>query len=133
MGLRHPDRGGSIISEGHAVAAIVEPPSCRPFVGYAAYFHDGQGLSRSNLELAAAIGSHWQALEDDTLQLVLAADFNMEPSVFARAGLADKVWGRLVVPTTLRGTCRTRTRASTYDYFYMSAAMADLVSGVATW
>ncbi len=133
MGLRHPDRGGSIVSEGHAVAAIVEPPSSRPFVGYAAYFHDGQGLSRSNLELAAAIGSHWQAQEDDTLQLVLAADFNMDPSVFARAGLAEKIWGRLVVPSAPRGTCRTRTRATTYDYFYMSAPMADLVAEVTTW
>ncbi len=102
-------------------------------MGYAAYFHDGQGLSRSNVELAAAIGAHWQAQQDDSLQLILAADFNMEPEVFARAALANQVWGRLVVPRTSRGTCRTRTTASTYDYFYMSAAMADLVSGTDTW
>ncbi len=133
MGLRHPDRGGSVVCEGRAVAAIVEPPSCRPFVGYSAYFHDGQGLSRSNVELAAAVGAHWQAQETDALQMILAADFNMEPAAFAKAGLAEKVWGRLVVPRTPRGTCRTRTKASTFDYFFMTAAMADLVSEVSSW
>ncbi len=133
VGLRHPDRGSAIVAEGRAVAAIVEPPSCRPFVGYSAYFHDGQGLSRDNLALAAAVGAHWEAMEDSTLQLVLAADFNMEPATFARAGLADRVWGRLVVPPTPRGTCRTRAKASTFDYFYMSAPMADLVASVTTW
>ncbi len=133
MGLRHPDKGGAIVAEGRVAAAIIEPPACRPFVGYAAYFYDGQGLSRANLGLAAAIGAHWEAMEDSTLQLVLAADFNMEPAAFARACLADKVWGRLVVPPTPRGTCRTRARASTFDYFFMSAPMADLVANVTTW
>ncbi len=130
MGLRHPDKGDAIVVEGHMVAAVVEPPGCRPFVGYAGYFHNGQGLSRANLALAAAVGAHWEAMEDSTLQLVLGADFNMEPSVFARADLPKRVWGRLVVPLTPRGTCRTRTKAATYDYYFMTAAMADLVSSV---
>ncbi len=132
MGLRHPDRGNAIVSEAHAVAAVVEPPASRPFMGYAAYFHNGQGLSKTNLELAASIGAHWEAQADSSLQLMIGADFNMEPEVFARSGLSRRVWGRLVVPPTRRGTCRTRTKAATYDFFYMSAALAELVSEVAT-
>ncbi len=130
VGLRHPDRGNAVVVEAHVAAAVIEPPSCRPFMGYAAYLHDGQGLSRANLDLAASIGAHWQSQEDSTLQLIIGADFNMEPAMFARAGLDKKVWGRLVVPLTPRGTCRTRSRSATYDYFYMSAAMAELVSKV---
>ncbi len=65
MGLRHPDRGEAIVTEGHTVAAVVEPPSCRPFIGYSAYYHHGQGLSKANLALTAAIGSHWEMQADD--------------------------------------------------------------------
>ncbi len=130
MGLRHPDKGKAIVAEGHAVAAVVEPPSCRPFIGYAGYFHHGQGLSRTNLALAAEIGSHWESQEDETLQMILGADFNMSPDVFARAGLAKRVWGRVVAPTGARGTCRTRNGSTTYDYYYMSAAMAELVDDI---
>ncbi len=132
MGLRHPDRGDAVVVKGRVAAAVVEPPSCRPFVGYSAYYHCGQGLSRANLDITAEIGAHWEAMEDSTLQMVLAADFNMEPSAFARADLSSRIWGRLVVPLTPRGTCRTRTKAATYDYFFMTAPMADLVSDVAT-
>ncbi len=130
VGLRHPDRGNAVVAESRVVAAVIEPPSCRPFMGYAAYLHDGQGLSRTNLDLVASIGAHWESQEDSTLQLIVGADFNMEPATFARAGLAKKVWGRLVVPPTPRGTCRTRTRSATYDYFFMSAALAELVASV---
>ncbi len=132
MGLRHPECGSAIVAEGHAVAAVVEPPASRPFMGYAAYFHNGQGLSRTNLELAAAIGSHWEAQGDGSLQLMIGADFNMEPEVFARSGLSRRIWGRVVVPPTRRGTCRTRSKAATYDFFYMTAALAELVSDVRT-
>ncbi len=132
MGLRHPDCGNAIVSEAHAVAAVVEPPASRPFMGYAAYFHNGQGLSRTNLELAASIGAHWESQSDSSLQLIIGADFNMEPEVFARSGLSRKIWGRVVVPPTRRGTCRTRSKAATYDYFYMSAAFAELVRDVET-
>ncbi len=130
IGLRHPDRGKSVVVDGHAVAAVIEPPSSRPFIGYAAYYHHGQGLSRANLALTADIGSHWEAQADDRLQMVIAADFNMHPETFARAGLAKRIWGRVVAPRNPRGTCRTRSRASTYDYYFMSAALADLVDDV---
>ncbi len=130
IGLRHPDRGAAIVTDGHTVAAVVEPPSCRPFIGYSAYYHNGQGLSRANLDLTAAIGSHWEAQADDKLQMIIGADFNMRPELFARAGLARKIWGRIVAPVNPRGTCRTRSGAATIDYFYMSAALADLVEEV---
>ncbi len=71
VGLRHPDRGSAVVAEAHVAAAVIEPPSCRPFMGYAAYLHDGQGLSRANLDLAANIGAHWESQEDSTLQLMI--------------------------------------------------------------
>ncbi len=130
MGLRHPDKGGAVVTDAHAVAAVIEPPSCRPFMGYSAYFHHAQGLSRPNLALTASMGAHWEAQGDDSLQLVIAADFNMKPDVFARSGIASRVWGRTVAPLGGRGTCRTRSNGKVYDYFYMSAAMADVVDDV---
>ncbi len=130
IGLRHPERGAAVVAEGHVAAAVVEPPSCRPFIAYAAYLHHGQGLSRPNLALISDIGAHWQSQGDETLQLVIAADFNMRPDVFARSGLASKIWGRVVAPMSPRGTCRTRSGGRTYDYYYMSAAMADLVADI---
>ncbi len=130
IGLRHPDRGKSVVVEGRAAAAVIEPPSSRPFIGYAAYYHHGQGLGRANLALTADIGSHWELQADDTLQMVIAADFNMAPATFAQAGLAKRIWGRVVAPQNPRGTCRSRWRASTYDYYFMSAALADLVHEV---
>ncbi len=117
MGLRHPDRGGAVVADAHAVAAVIEPPSSRPFIGYAAYYLHGQGLSKANLALTADIGAHWEMQADDKLQMVLAADFNMRPEMFARAGLANRIWGRAVAPGAARGTCRTRSGATTYDYF----------------
>ncbi len=132
VGLRHPDRGSAEVEKGRIAAAIIEPPACRPFMGYSAYFHDGQGLSRANLGIAAAIGAHWQSQEDPSLQFVVAADFNMEPATFARAGLSSKLRGRLVVPSTPRGTCRSRAKNSTYDFFFMSLPMADMVAEVGT-
>ncbi len=132
IGLRHPDRGKSVVVEGRAVAAVIEPPASRPFIAYAAYYHHGQGLSRANLALTADIGSHWEQQADDKLQMVIGADFNMAPATFAQAGLAKRIWGRVVAPHNPRGTCRSRWRASTYDYFFMTAALADLVDNVAT-
>ncbi len=132
IGMRHPECGSHEVERARIAAAIIEPPACRPFLGYSAYFHDGQGLSRPNLALAAAIGSHWQSQGDPSLQFVVAADFNMEPATFARAGLSSKLHGRLVAPSTLRGTCRTRAKNTTYDFFFMSTPMADMVAEVNT-
>ncbi len=130
VGLRHPDRSSAEVVKGRVTAAVIEPPACRPFMGYSAYFHDGQGLSRANLELTAAVGEHWQTQDDPSLPVVVAADFNMEPAMFAQAGLCDKLKGRLVAPTSLRGTCRSRAKSSTYDYFFMTTGMADAVAEV---
>ncbi len=132
VGLRHPDKGNAEVVRGRITAAVIEPPACRPFMGYSAYFHDGQGLSRANLGLAAAIGEHWQAQEDSSLPVVVAADFNMELATFAQTGLADKLKGRIVAPMTARGTCRSRAKNSVYDYFFMTTPMADAVAEVDT-
>jgi hypothetical protein len=132
VGIRHPERGPAEVERARITAAVIEPPDCRPFMAYSAYLHDGQGLSRPNLALIASIGSHWQAQEDPSLQFVVAADFNMEPTTFAKAGLSNRLRGRLVVPQSLRGTCRTRTKSAVYDYFFMSTPMADMVAKVCT-
>ncbi len=130
IGLRHPDVGGRVPAEARAVAAIIEAPSFRPFMAYSAYCHHGQGLSRANLGLCAAIGRHWEMQEDPALQYVCAADWNMEPVLLQRAGLDEAMNGKVVCTTGLRGTCRTRTKASRYDYFLMSCPMAEAVEAV---
>ncbi len=131
IGLRHPDHGSRVVSEARAVAAVVEAPSFRPFMAYSVYCHDGQGLGRRNLELCAAIGEHWELQADAALQYLVAADWNMEPHVMGRAGLADAMGGGKIVCTEgLRGTCRTRSRAANYDYFLMSRPMAGVVEKV---
>ncbi len=131
-GLRHPDEGDAIIVEGHAVAAVVEPPSCRPFTGICAYFYDGQGLSKENMHLAASIGDHILAQGSEKPLYLVGADFNMEPEVLARARLADRVGGEIIAPSSTRRTCRTRTSARTYDYFYAATPLAELIADVAT-
>ncbi len=131
-GLRHPDVGDAVVVEGRAVGAMVEPPGCRPFMGYCAYFKDGQGLSRENLDIAAKVGDHVQAQGGGKVLYVIAADYNMEPETLARARLVDRIGGRIVAPTTPRGTCRTRTAARVYDYFYVATPMAELIRDVST-
>ncbi len=131
-GLRHPDSGPSEVVPGRVVSAVVEAPSMRPFVGYAAYFHDGQELGRDNLGLIASIAAHFQSQGDDRLQFIVAADFNMQPTTIARSGLASQMRGAVVAPSNARGTCRTRTSARTIDFFYMSASMAEVVRHVDT-
>ncbi len=116
-GLRHPDSGPSEVVPGRVVSAAVEAPSMRPFVGYAAYFHDGQELGRDNLGLIASIAAHFQSQGDDRLQFIVAADFNMQPTTIARSGLASQMRGAVVAPSNARGTCRTRTSARTIDFF----------------
>ncbi len=131
-GLRHPDVGQALVEEGRAVSAVVEPPGGRPFLGVAAYLYDGEGLGRRNLELAAKIGDHIAAQGVAMPLFAIGADWNLEPEVLARARLADRLSGKIVAPSAQRKTCRTRTAARTYDYFYVSAPLAELISDVDT-
>ncbi len=131
-GLRHPDVGGAVIVEGRATSAVIEPPSCRPFMGIAAYYRDGEGLSKGNLELSARIGDHICAQGPTRPLFAIGADFNMEPEVLGRARLSERLDGRILAPTHGRRTCRTRTAAKVYDYFYMATPLAELISKVTT-
>ncbi len=116
-GLRYPDEGPAVVVEGHAVAAVVEPPGCRPFTGVSAYFHDGQGWGKENLEMAATIGERVRGQGEAKPLYAIAADFNMEPDQLGRARWADRIGGKVVAPSAARRTCRTRTTARTYDLF----------------
>ncbi len=131
IGLRHPDVGQRVVSDARVVAAVIEAPSFRPFMAYSAYCHDGQGLSRANLDLCASIGEHYELQGDPALQYMIAADWNMSPEAMAQAGLADAMGGgKVVCATTPRGTCRTKTRSANYDFFLLSRPMAGVVDRV---
>ncbi len=130
MGLRHPDVGGRIVEDARVVAAVVEAPGFRPFMTYSTYLHHGQGPSRANLSICASIGEHYERQGDPALQFLIAADWNLEPQTLAGTGLADTMQAKIVHPLGARGTCRTRTRAATYDYFVMSRPMAAVVDSV---
>ncbi len=132
IGLRHPDVGGRVVTDARTVAAVVEAPSFRPFLAYCAYGWHGQGLSKANLGLCAAIGEHWESQGDPALQFLAAADWNLEPHDLERAGLAGAMEARIVCPATARGTCRSRTKAAMYDYFVMSRPMSNVINQVRT-
>ncbi len=132
IGLRRPDVGPSQVCDGRVVAAVVEPPSCRPVLTYSAYLHHGRKLSEENVQILADIGAHWESQSLPTLQYVIGADFNLLPAQLTSLDLDDRLGGRTVAPQSLRGTCRTRTSSSTIDYFYMSSPMAELVESVET-
>ncbi len=132
LGLRHPAVGDRVVVPGRVAAAVLEAPSCRPIVAYSAYLRHGQQLGRENLDTLAEIGNHWEAQGDPNLLYMVAADFNMKPEVLQRARLAERIKGRLVFPSSWRGTCRTRTSAATYDYFLVSNPLAEIVDVVTT-
>ncbi len=132
IGLRRPDVGPSHVCEGRAVAAIIEPPSCRPVLTYSAYLHHGRKLGEENLRILADIGAHWESQDSPTLQYVIGADFNLDPMQLASVDLDGLLGGRTVAPQCPRGTCRTRSSFSTLDFFYMSAPLAELVETIAT-
>ncbi len=132
LGLRHPAVGSEVVAEGRVTAAVVEAPACRPFLTYSGYLFHGQGPSRANLDLLAAIGQHYEAHGDERIPFVIAADFNMSPEAVDRTALPARLSGKLVVPDCPRGTCRTRTRTATFDYFVMSESLAEVVRSVDT-
>ncbi len=57
LGLSLPPVGSEEVIPARVAAAKVEAPGTRPFVALAAYLHDGEGLSKRNLEVLKGIGN----------------------------------------------------------------------------
>ncbi len=57
MGIRFPVYGAHILEEGRAVAAIVEPPACRPVLAISVYLRDGVGMSEANVDTLNKVGA----------------------------------------------------------------------------
>ncbi len=49
FGATLPSGSGHILERGRAVAAIVEPPACRPILLVSVYLRDGAGLGEANM------------------------------------------------------------------------------------
>eukprot|EP00959_Pyramimonas_sp_CCMP1952_P123300 2577915-Pyramimonas_sp.AAC.1 len=94
LGLRAPD-SGAIISPARAVAGIVEVPGQPTFLVMAAYFHDCQDLSDSNIDILCSCLSLGEGLG---FPFLLGADFNMEPEKLLSGGLGGQKSVQLLVP-----------------------------------
>ncbi len=128
MGVRFPVYGTHILEEGRAVAAIVEPPACRPVLAVSVYLRDGVGMSEANIDTMNKVGVCAQLHGE--WQRIIGGDFNVTPQTLATAGHAQQMDARVVAPETRRGTCRTRWGARTYDFFVIGQALANGVQSV---
>ncbi len=116
VGIRPPPVGGHIISEGRALACVIDAPGYRPFIAVSAYGHDGKGPSAPNQRLLQDIGCRIQC-QGTGWQHVIAADFNLTPEEVIGLGFVDQLGGCVVKTDSARGTCRTPTSARTLDFF----------------
>ncbi len=106
MGIRFPVHGAHILEEGRAVAAIVEPPACRPLLAISVYLRDGAGMNEANTDTMNKVGACAQLHSE--WQRIIGGDFNVTPQELAAAGHAQRMDARVVAPESRRGTCRTR-------------------------
>ncbi len=136
VGMGLPLVGHEVVIPARAVAARLEPPGCRPFTAVAAYFHDGVGLGRANLDMLKRIGVFIAAQGGEGAEhepFVLGADFQVTPADFSAAGFAREVGGVIMASGEPAGTCRTARSARELDYFVLSPSLAaglDAVNAV---
>ncbi len=131
VALSVPKHGGTIVHAARAVAAVAEAPGYRPITLYAAYLRDGEGLSRANLEIMAAVGRH-VARQGPGAPFVLGADFQVSPEAVAVAGLAERMGAIIAASGCQRGTCRTSRGKSEIDFFMVEKGLAKGMRSIAT-
>ncbi len=129
IGLGLPLVGTEELVPARMLAARIEAPGCRPLIAIAAYFHDGQGLSRCNLEMLRVAGVFLKA-QGEEVPFVMGADFQMEPHEIASAGFAQEVGAAIVATGDASGTCRTGRTARELDFFFVSSGLTDGIEGV---
>ncbi len=123
LGLSLPPVGSEEVVPARVAAAKVEAPGTRPFVAVAAYLHDGEGMSRRNLELLRSIGNFISA-QGESVPFMIGGDFQTTPREIANTGFAQEMKAVLVASGAPAGTCRNGRTARELDYFYVSAGMA---------
>ncbi len=123
LGVRFPVHGGHVLEEGRAVAAIVEPPACRPVLVVSVYLRDGVGMNDANTDTLNKVGACVQT--HSGWQRIIGGDFNVTPQTLAATGHVQEMNARVVAPDTRRGTCRTRWGTRVYDYFVVGQALAN--------
>ncbi len=129
LGLSLPPVGSEEVIPAWVAAAKVEALGTRPFVAVAAYLHDGEGLSKSNLEVLKGIGNFISAQGEST-PFIIGGDFQTTPQEIASTGFAQETKAVLVASNDPAGTCRTGSSARELDFFYVSAGMACGISTV---
>ncbi len=131
VALSMPRRGGAVVCEARVVSAVAEAPGYGPIALYSVYLRDGEGLSRANLGILAALGNHVERLGPNT-PFIVGGDFQMPPSRIAAAGLAEKVHAVIAASGNPKGTCRTARSRSNIDYFYVANGLANGVQSIRT-
>ncbi len=126
-----PQCGGKLVHDARAIAALVEAPGYRRMLAYAAYLHDGDGLSARNMRILADIGEHIKGNGPDT-PFIVAADFQVEPRALAAAGWAERLHATIVAAGCRRGTCRTPKGHSEIDFFVVDQGLARGIKEVNT-
>ncbi len=126
-----PQCGGKMVHGARAIAALVEAPGYRRMLAYAAYLHDGEGLSTRNMAIMASIGEHIKG-NGPNMPYLVAGDFQVEPHVLAAAGWAEKMHATIVASGCRRGTCRMPNSHSEIDYFIVEQGLARGIMKVGT-
>ncbi len=129
VGMGMPLTGSEIVVPARAVAARLEPPGSRPITVVSAYFYDGVGLGRSNMQMLERIGLFLAAQGEDAA-FVIGADYQVEPHELAATAFGQEVGGVLMASGSPAGTCRTPTSARELDYFVVSTGLASGVDAV---
>eukprot|EP00959_Pyramimonas_sp_CCMP1952_P348789 7307419-Pyramimonas_sp.AAC.1 len=83
---------------------------------YCAYFHDSEGLSRRNVQMAQILGHD---ILQRSLPFVIGADFDVEPSLVREAFAPHKWNGQIPIPDPMVTCCNT-TPGKCYDFFIVS-------------
>ena len=134
LGLRWPElgEGRGIVFPGRAMQVIVELSGWPPLGVACSYLFSGEGLSRNNLKLMAAMGSARGPNSPD-LQ-IWAADWNMSPDLVDLSGLPVKL--RASIVTCGSPTCVTAKSANEIDFFLVTSNVTEALHSAAedrTW
>ncbi len=78
LGLSLPPVGSEEVIRARVAAAKVEAPGTRPFVAIAAYLHDGEGLSRRNLEILKGIGN-FVSIQGESTPFIIGGGISKPP------------------------------------------------------